>query len=89
MTGARYFIKGYEAHAGKLNASFYTARDTIGHGSHTLSNAGGKFGTGVSVFGNGNGTAKGGSPKARVADYKVCWPPLDSDLGRDCYDADI
>lgn len=30
-----------------------------------------------------NGTAKGGSPKARVAAYKVCW-------GEDgCYNADI
>jgi subtilisin family serine protease len=29
----------------------------------------------------GNGTASGGSPKARVASYKVCW--------EDCYDADI
>nr|GME01357.1 subtilisin-like protease SBT5.3 [Ipomoea batatas] len=35
----------------------------------------------------GNGTAKGGSPKARVAAYKVCWPPTST--GEECYDADI
>lgn len=34
------------------------------------------------MFGYGNGTAQGGSPKARVASYKVCW-------GEGCDDADI
>lgn len=82
------FYKGYEARAGIRNASFYTARDTMGHGSHTLSTAGGNFVQGVSVFGNGNGTAKGGSPKSRVAAYKVCWPEQGIHSGG-CYDADI
>lgn len=27
-----------------------------------------------------------GSPKARVAAYKVCWPPIN---GSECFDADI
>lgn len=34
----------------------------------------------------GNGTAKGGSPRARAAAYKVCWPPIN---GSECFDADI
>lgn len=34
----------------------------------------------------GNGTAKGGSPKARVAAYKVCWKPIN---GSECFDNDI
>ena len=65
-----------------------TARDHDGHGSHTLSTAGGNFVPGASVFGHGNGTAKGGSPEAKVAtyNYKVCWPPI---YGFQCYDADI
>ncbi|KAI4351494.1 hypothetical protein L6164_005860 [Bauhinia variegata] len=87
LVGARYFNKGYQAYVGKqLNASSHSARDSEGHGSHTLSTAGGNFVPGVSIVGNGNGTASGGSPKARVAAYKVCWP---LDNGVTCFDADV
>ncbi|XP_057763822.1 subtilisin-like protease SBT5.3 [Salvia miltiorrhiza] len=86
LIGARYFNKGYSAVVGPLNSTFRTPRDTEGHGSHTLSTAGGNFVRGASVFGFGNGTAKGGSPRARVAAYKVCWPPVG---GNECFDADI
>ncbi|KAK6123903.1 hypothetical protein DH2020_042346 [Rehmannia glutinosa] len=87
LIGARYFNKGYEAYAGKkLNYSFHTTRDMEGHGTHTLSTAAGNFVPGANVFGIGNGTAKGGSPKARAAAYKVCWPPIDDN---ECFDADI
>ncbi|KAF3321455.1 Subtilisin-like protease SBT5.3 [Carex littledalei] len=82
LIGARYFNKGYQAYVGApLNISFQTPRDTDGHGTHTLSTAGGTFVASASFFGHGNGTAKGGSPNARVAAYKVCWP--------ECLDADI
>ncbi|KAI4307812.1 hypothetical protein L6164_030953 [Bauhinia variegata] len=74
VIGARFFKGGYEAIVGKnKNTSSDSARDTYGHGTHTLSTAGGYFVENASVFGLGNGTAKGGSPKARVAVYKVCW----------------
>ncbi|KAL6137073.1 hypothetical protein ACLB2K_062368 [Fragaria x ananassa] len=86
LIGARYFNKGFAAVVGPLSSSFQSPRDEEGHGSHTLSTAGGNFVTGASVFGYGNGTAKGGSPKARVAAYKVCWPPVN---GSECFDADI
>ncbi|KAL5099332.1 hypothetical protein RYX36_003659, partial [Vicia faba] len=90
LIGARYFNKGYLADAGsdaKYNKTLNTARDYEGHGSHTLSTIGGNYVSGANVFSFGNGTAKGGSPKARVASYKVCWPPIIKD--EDCYDADI
>ncbi|XP_058082225.1 subtilisin-like protease SBT5.3 [Magnolia sinica] len=81
LIGARYFKKGYEAQFGPINATLSTARDTDGHGTHTLSTAGGGFVPGANIFGYGNGAAKGGSPNARVAAYRVCWSS--------CFDADI
>ncbi|KAK7295281.1 hypothetical protein RJT34_18187 [Clitoria ternatea] len=87
LIGARFFSNAYEAYYGKLHSSQHTARDFQGHGTHTLSTAGGNFVAGASVFGNmGNGTAKGGSPRARVAAYKVCWSPTDP---ASCYGADV
>ncbi|GMP53249.1 hypothetical protein CsSME_00018766 [Camellia sinensis var. sinensis] len=86
LIGARYFNKGYAAAAGPLSPSLNSPRDKEGHGSHTLSTAGGNFVAGANVFGYGKGTAKGGSPKARVAAYKVCWPPV---ARNECFDADI
>ncbi|XP_027172802.1 subtilisin-like protease SBT5.3 [Coffea eugenioides] len=86
LIGARYFNKGYASAVGKLNSTFNSPRDGEGHGSHTLSTAGGNFVVGANVFGYGNGTAKGGSPRARVAAYKVCWPPVSNN---ECFDADI
>lgn len=86
LIGARIFSKNYESQFGKLNPSNLTARDFIGHGTHTLSTAAGNFSPDVTIFGNGNGTAKGGSPRARVASYKVCWSKTDAG---GCHEADI
>ncbi|GMH15747.1 hypothetical protein Nepgr_017588 [Nepenthes gracilis] len=86
LIGAKYFYKGYVAYGGTVNASMRSPRDYAGHGSHTLSTAGGNFVAGASVSGVGIGTAKGGSPKARVAAYKVCWEPVN---GGECFSADI
>ncbi|CAL0334247.1 unnamed protein product [Lupinus luteus] len=84
LIGARYFYEGFKATSNvSINASFNSARDYAGHGTHTLSTAAGNFVPGVSVFGNGNGTASGAAPKARVVSYKVCWE------GSDCNDADV
>ncbi|GFP92815.1 subtilisin-like protease sbt5.4 [Phtheirospermum japonicum] len=87
LIGARYFNKGYAAYVGhKLNYSFDTPRDADGHGTHTLSTAAGNFVPGANIFGVGNGTAKGGSPRARAASYRVCYPKIN---GNECFDADI
>ncbi|KAA8515579.1 hypothetical protein F0562_018810 [Nyssa sinensis] len=88
LIGARYFNKGYAAfyNTSTTEPSLSTARDYEGHGSHTLSTAGGNFVPRASVFGMGNGTAKGGAPRARVATYKVCWPAI---FFGGCLDADI
>ncbi|KAG2688731.1 hypothetical protein I3843_09G109400 [Carya illinoinensis] len=86
LIGARYFNKGYAANIGPINSSMESALDQEGHGTHTLSTAGGNFVPGANVLGVGNGTARGGSPRARVAAYKVCWEPVN---GSQCFDADI
>lgn len=83
LIGARFFNAGIqvpnfldpEPEEGKqLNQTdLNSPRDYDGHGSHTLSTAGGGFVQGASAFGRGKGTAKGGSPGARVASYKACY----------------
>ncbi|CAN1336855.1 Subtilisin-like protease SBT5.4 [Linum perenne] len=86
LIGARFFSKGYISAGGKPEDSFVSARDSAGHGSHTLSTAAGNFVPQAKILNSTVGIAKGGSPKARVAAYKVCWPPID---GNECFDSDI
>ncbi|MED6146864.1 hypothetical protein PIB30_038618 [Stylosanthes scabra] len=86
LIAARFYNSAFEIYNGKLNPLLRTARDFVGHGTHTLSTAGGNFVSGANVFGVGNGTAKGGSPRARVASYKVCWSLTDP---ASCYGADV
>ncbi|CAN6167380.1 unnamed protein product [Urochloa humidicola] len=88
LIGARFFNKGYLATVGQAEQVIPPAstRDTDGHGTHTLSTAAGRSVRGASLFGYGNGTAKGGAPLAHAAAYKVCWRPVN---GSECFDADI
>ncbi|KAM1589437.1 hypothetical protein ACFX10_028328 [Malus domestica] len=58
-----------------IGARFYvgsSARDEIGHGTHTASTVAGTPVKGVSFYGLAHGTTTGGVPSARIAEYKVC-----------------
>ncbi|XP_058765313.1 subtilisin-like protease Glyma18g48580 [Vicia villosa] len=84
LIGARIFSKNYEARYGNLNPANLTAHDFIDHGTHILSTAASNFSPDETIF--GNGTAKGGFPRARVKSYKVCWSKTDV---AGCHEADI
>lgn len=78
IIGARYFIKGYEAIAGRLNDTMdlMSPVDVNGHGTHCASTAAGRVtdGAGFAAANNAaNGTARGMAPRARIAVYKVMW----------------
>ncbi|CAK9141579.1 unnamed protein product [Ilex paraguariensis] len=90
LIGARHFIKGFQAEYGRPyntteEQEYMSSRDSIGHGTHTSTIAGGSFVTNVSYNGLGLGTVRGGAPRARLAMYKVCWN-LDGGV---CASADI
>ncbi|KAK8635407.1 hypothetical protein V6N13_004144 [Hibiscus sabdariffa] len=67
LIGARFYVKDDVTE---------TARDIVGHGSHTASTAAGNHVGNASFYGLAEGTARGGVPSARIAAYKVC-----SDVG--------
>ncbi|XP_017976584.1 PREDICTED: subtilisin-like protease SBT1.1 [Theobroma cacao] len=75
IIGARYFFKGYEATIGKFSkiTDYKSARDSVGHGTHTASTAAGNLVDNASMFGLANGTAGGMGYTSRLAIYKVCW----------------
>ncbi|CAA2971237.1 subtilisin-like protease [Olea europaea subsp. europaea] len=78
LIGARFFYDGLQAALGEpFNVTefneYLSARDSVGHGTHTASTAGGSFVHNVSFGGLAYGTARGGAPHARLAIYKVLW----------------
>ncbi|KAL4615991.1 hypothetical protein ACB092_07G167400 [Castanea dentata] len=75
LIGARSFSKGIRAKGHEISKEeeFDSARDFVGHGSHTASTAVGNYVPGVSHFGYARGTAVGVAPRAHLAVYKVAW----------------
>ncbi|VAH63732.1 unnamed protein product [Triticum turgidum subsp. durum] len=94
VIGARYYLKAYEAHNGRLNTTYAyrSPRDHDGHGTHTASTVAGRTVPGVAALGGfAAGTASGGAPLARLAIYKVCWPipGPNPNIENTCFDADM
>ncbi|KAK7247048.1 hypothetical protein RIF29_41924 [Crotalaria pallida] len=90
IIGARWFLKGLTDEAKKIilgndTNEYLSARDFLGHGTHTASTAAGNFVENASYRGLAYGLARGGAPRAHIAMYKACWDlPL---VG--CADADV
>ncbi|KAI3467391.1 hypothetical protein Pfo_024054 [Paulownia fortunei] len=64
LIGARYY--------NSKSPTNDSARDNIGHGTHTASIAAGNYVKDASFYGIAKGTARGAVPSARIAAYKVC-----------------
>ena len=83
LIGARYFNATWnQAVALGLTRSWSgdyvdSPRDADGHGTHTLSTAGGNENVSVTVSG-AQFTISGVAPRARVAAYKSCYVPADA-----------
>ncbi|XP_021739687.1 subtilisin-like protease SBT5.4 [Chenopodium quinoa] len=78
LIGARYFYKAMEKNSNlqencTFNQKLSPRDDTDGHGTHTLSTAGGSIVPFASWGGLANGTAIGMAPKARLVAYKTNW----------------
>ncbi|KAL0934573.1 subtilisin-like protease [Colletotrichum truncatum] len=88
LIGARSYYKGYvaemsnETHPFNWTGQYKSARDNLGHGTHTSTTAAGAEVHNASFNGLAQGTARGIAKYARIAMYKVCWK-------EDCAESDI
>lgn len=70
IIGARYYGDDDEDDAGSSPSG--TPRDESGHGTHVASTVAGMAVSGASYYGLAAGSAAGGSPRSRIAMYRVC-----------------
>ncbi|KAL1542880.1 CO(2)-response secreted protease-like [Salvia divinorum] len=73
LIGARYY-EGDDGDGGDNSPrpSSGTPRDESGHGTHVASTVAGTAVSGASYYGLAVGSAAGGSPRSRIAMYRVC-----------------
>ncbi|XP_047977432.1 CO(2)-response secreted protease-like isoform X2 [Salvia hispanica] len=75
LIGARFYSNHhstYKSNETNPTTARGSARDFIGHGTHTASTAGGAPVANANYYGLAWGTARGGLPSARIASYKAC-----------------
>jgi subtilisin family serine protease len=70
LLGARQVLPTYRALIGAEDFEFDSARDDIGHGTHTASTAAGNADVAATVFGRPRGTVNGIAYRAHVIAYK-------------------
>lgn len=96
LIGAQVFSAGYQAVAAAGNIQpfydFYDVpRDEVGHGSHTLSTAGGNANApAYTSSGYAVGVTSGMAPRARLATYKALFGTISNgSLGGNGYNSDL
>ncbi len=89
LVGAQNFNASMKAVGPRLVNEFDSPRDAGGHGTHTLTTAGGNANSDVTVSG-AQFTISGVAPRARLASYKVCNEQVRSDgsIGGSCFFGD-
>ncbi|KAL6855998.1 hypothetical protein ACP4OV_018800 [Aristida adscensionis] len=81
LVGAKAFTAGADAEAGRVRSGVPSARDEVGHGTHTASTAAGAEVPDTGMYMFSRGTVRGIAPKARIAMYRAC--------NEGCVDSDI
>lgn len=72
LLGAYDFTATYVAINGLIPTEYHSARDSNGHGSHTLTTAAGNGGVAATLLGVPRGEVSGIAPRAHVVAYKGC-----------------
>ena len=90
LVGAQHFMAGWTSSGRTLWGNEYaSARDSDGHGSHTLSTAAGNQNSEGNVTGTVIPSMSGMAPRARVAAYKVCYSDNNAGARRNsCFSSD-
>lgn len=72
LLGAYDFTATYSAVVGLIPTEFSSARDSNGHGTHTLTTAAGNGNVPANIYGIPRGAVSGIAPRAHVVAYKAC-----------------